>query len=212
MMRFPDDIQNEVGLLMQTEAFGIVRYRESRDSQFTSIVDRARLDLLPLLKEAAGMRDIKLLLAIERDFMRVELEHIAYDEQNIKSLRKGIWQADAAAIMLDQVQAPEVYQHAAFYYTLSNDLLDKSDLPKDAAHKFFGSHRTRLLNWRNNQNDQEKTDLLITRTRYIDWARSEYKELQRLAMAAGDAHVRLPAEVREPFKQYRVRREYQLVA
>ena len=207
-----NNIFDSVYELIQAEMSTIAQYRVTGARSLFRAIAQTRIDLLHLLKEAEGLRDIPLLLDIERAFMELDLDHLAYDPEDIKSLRAGIRQLGAAAIMLDRVVNPNEYQYVVFYYTLSQDLLNMSDLPKDAAQKFFGSHRARLINWRKNQNVQERTDLLNARISYIDWARREYKEMQRLAMATGGTQGRTPAEVREPFKQYRARQDYKLAA
>ena len=203
-MRTRNEILRDVEELILVELKATLRYRETRSSDASWAAVGARIALLPLLQEAEELRDLYLLLWIERTFMISELEGIAHDPDNIKSLRAGIRQVDAALVMLDRVRNPSEYQRVAFYYTLSQDLIGKSGLPKDAAHKFFGSHRTRLLNMKSDRNEKEETALLKLRIGYTWLARKLYIELQQQALAA--------SEVREPAKPYRVERKVKLVA
>ena len=199
-----DNLFREVELQILAEVRAIANYRASRSSESSWNIRRARVALLPLLKKAGDMRDIDLLLRIERSFIRLDLDHIAYYPDNINSLRTGIRQVDAAAIMLDCVRDPVEYRRVYFYYNLSQDLLDKSDLPRDAAHKFFGSHRARLLNSKKGQNDPEKSALLKARISHIRQAKKDYMDLQRQALAMPEVREQLPpaAEVREAVRQY----------
>ena len=203
-MRSPDEVYDNVWTLINTEMGAIVSYRKTKSSESSWIMAEVRLGLLPLLQEATGLKDISLLLRIERAFMTLELEQIAYDPDNINSLRMGIRQVDAAAIMLDCVRDPVEYRRVHFYYNLSQDLLDKSDLPRDAAHKFFGSHKAKLLNSKKGQNDPEKSALLKARISYIRQAKKDYMELQRQALAVPEVREQVPpaAEVREAAGQY----------
>ena len=203
-MVIANEIFNAVEWQILSELRAIADYRKTRSSESSWSIFRARSNLLPLLQEVAGLRDIGLLLDIERAFMKTELDHIAYDPDNINSLRTGIRQVDAAAIMLDCVRDPVEYRRVHFYYNLSQDLLDKSDLPRDAAHKFFGSHRARLLNSKKGQNDPEKSALLKARISYIRQAKKDYMELQRQALAVPEVREQVPpaAEVREAARKY----------
>ena len=133
-----------------------------------------------------------LLLDIERAFMELELEHIAHARKNISSLNAGIRQINAAIKMLDYVRNPAVYRWAGVLYGLSEDLV--RELPKDAAHKFFGSHRTRLGNVETAPLDESQTALMDARNDNVKLARKLYIEMQRQALAV--------FEVREPARPY----------
>ena len=165
-------------------------FRRTLASEFARNMADARARFLSLLQEAAELRDIDLLLRVERTFMELELEHIAHARKNISSLNRGIRQIDAAIIMLGRVRDPDRYEDVDFYYTLSDDLVRHSDLPKDAAHKFFGSHRTRLDNVETGPLDESQTALLEARSSNMRLARTIYVELQQQALAI--------SEVREP--------------
>ena len=207
-MKTPDEIYDDVYKHITAEMRATVDFRQTLASEFAEAIVRARVRLLPLLQEAAGLRDIDLLLDIERDFMALELEHIAHARKNISSLNKGIRQIDAAITMLDRVRDLDKYGDVDFYYTLSDDLVPKSDLPKDAAHKFFGSHRTRLGNVEAGPLDESQMALLDARNGNMRLARKIYIELQRQALAASEVRkptpeIREPTpEVREPAKPY----------
>ena len=203
-MRTPSEIYSDVHELVHEEMRATVHYRETRSSKSSRLIVSIRAALLPLLREAASLRDIDLLLNIERAFMELELEHIAHARKNISSLSTGIQQIDAAVTMLGYVRKPDKYQEIATYYTLSQDLLPHSNLPKDAAHKFFGSHRTRLGNAETGPLEKEQTALLDARSRNVRLARELYIELQRHALAA--------SEIRESAKPYKPERKLRLAA
>ena len=187
-MRPSDAIFDDVEWLVFTEMGATMDFRRARSSEADRQVLEARADLLPLLREAAGLRNIDLLLDIERTFMELELMHIAHARKNISSLNAGIRQIAAASAMLGYVRNPEVYRWAGVFYTLSEDLV--RDLPKDAAQKFFGSHRTRLGNVETGPLEASQTALLDARSDNMRLARDLYEELQRQALAT--------SEVREP--------------
>ena len=189
-MRTPDEIYYAVLRQIRTEMRATADFRRTLAGKYAKAMVGARTRLLPLLQEVAGLRDIDLLLRVERAFMELELEHIAHARKNISSLNRGLRQIDAAIVMLDRVRDPDRYGDVDFYYTLSEDLVPKSDLPKDAAHKFFGSHRTRLDNVETGPLDESQIALLEARSSNMRLARQIYVELQQQALAI--------SEVREP--------------
>ena len=193
-MRASYKIYGDVHESVSAEMRATVDFRKTWSSKFARAMVKARTDLLPLLQEAAELRDIDLLLDIERDFMELELDHIAHARKNISSLNAGIRQIDAAIIMLGYVRYPAVYRWVGICYALSQDLIPNSDLPKDAAHKFFGSHRTRLGNVETGPLDESQTVLLDARNDNIKLARKLYIEMQRQALTV--------SEVREPARPY----------
>ena len=193
-MRVSDRIYARVHALITREMRTTVHYRRTRSSESARDMVKARVDLLPPLREATMLRDIDLLLDIEWAFMRLELEHIAHARKNITSLNAGIEQIDAAVTMLGYVRDPDKYREIASYYTLSRDLVRHSDLPKDAAYKFFGSHGTRLDNVETAPLEEEQTALLDVRRANVKLAQKLYIELQRQALAE--------PEVREHAKPY----------
>ena len=197
--------------LIHMEMLATADFRESRSSEADRQVLEARASILPLLREAAGLRHIDLLLNVEWTFMRLELDHIAHARKNISSLNAGIRQIEAAFAMLDYVRDPGKYQEIASYYTLSQDLVRHSNLPKDAAHKFFASHRTRLGNMETGPLEASQTALLNARLRNIKLARDIYIELQRQALAAPEVCEPRP-EIRESDKPYISERRPRLAA
>ena len=231
-MRTRGEIFNDVQNLIRNEMKTIVRHRMTGKEELFWIIADYRADIQAMLNEAAEFRDIGLLLDIERTVMELELEHVASDADNIKSLRRGIFQVNAATIMLNRVQDPDEYWRVVFYYTLSGDLVHQTDLPKDAAYKFFGSQRARLLNSKSDMNESERTDLFRIRRNYLLQARKDYMELQRQTMEAIQARGQVasasevretaapanlethqpPLGIREPRKQYRVAQERQIAA
>ena len=201
-MRTSDKIFEAVDRLIATEVLATADFRETRSSDADRQILEARSDLLPLLHEASRLRDIDLLLQIERAFLQWELDHIAYERNNISSLNIGIEQIDAAITMLGHVRNPDAYRWAGIFYTLSKDLI--RDLPEDAAHKFFASHKTRLLNTKRGRMERNETALINIRTDNINRAKELYIELQQQALAA--------PEVREPSVPYAPERKLKLAA
>ena len=210
-MRTPNEIYDDVHEQIRTEMRATADFRRTLANEFARAMVGARADLLPLLREAAGLRDIDLLLDIERDFMALELDHIAHDEKHIASLNRGIRQVDAAVAMLERARDPDRYREIGFCYTLSEDLIHPLNLPKDAVHKFFGSHRTRFGNKRSVGLDESQTDLLDARSDNMGLARKIYVELQRQALAAPEVREST-LEIREPAKPYMPERKLRLAA
>ena len=203
-MRVSTEIYEDVCEMISTEMRDIVRHRLTGSKKLFWKIAEARSNLLVLLKEAADSRDSRLLLQIEREFMRLDLDHIAHARENIRRLRAGIRQIDRAIPMLDYVDNPSGYRWAGIFYTLSEDLVGNSGLPKDAMHRFFASHKTRLENIRSGSDHQNKTALLQARESNMDLAKELYMELQRRALVA--------PEIREPAMLYRVEQQCKLVA
>ena len=121
----------------------------------------------------------------------------------------GIRQIEAALAMLGYVRDPDVYQWAGVFYALSEELVH--GLPKDAAHKFFVSHGTRLGNVETGPLEESQTALLEVRGDNVRLARKLYIELQEDALAASEARSPLP-EVREPAKPYAPERKHRMAA
>ena len=215
-MRTPDEIFYEVEELIITQMVSIADHRRTRSSEADARALEARGGLLPLLQEAAELRSIGLLLRIERSFLRSELGYIAHARQNIAALRAGIWQIDAATAMLNYVRDPKAYQWAGIFYAFSNDFLRNLNVPRDGAHKFFASHRTRLSNMASGLTDNSQAALFDARISNIKRARQIYIELQRQALATPGTREQMPepapSEVREPAKPYRVERKLKLAA
>ena len=199
-----DKIYREIHFLIATTMRATAYFHETQSGDAAKAVVRSQNRLPPLLREAAKLRDIYLLLRIERAFMELELEHVAYDEDHISSLDKGIWQVGTAITMLDYARAPDEYHPVDFFYTLSQDLVPNSDLPKDAAHKFFGSHSARLGNRKKAPLQRSEAALINARISNMRLARKIYVEWQRQALAA--------SEVREPSVPYAPERKLKLVA
>ena len=200
-MRTSEAIFEDVKKLISMEMQATVRYRKTRLSKPAKLMVNARSELLPLLQETVEQQNIDLLLNVEWTFMRLELDHIAHARKNISSLNAGIRQIEAAFAMLDYVRDPGKYQEIASYYTLSQDLVRHSNLPKDAAHKFFASHRTRLGNMETGPLEASQIALLNARLRNIKLAQDIYIELQRQALAASEILEPRP-EIREPDRPY----------
>ena len=203
-MRELYEIYDAVHEMILAEMRAIVRHRLTGSRKLFWEIDETRSALLSLLEEAADSRDLWLLLQIEREFMRLDLEHIAHARENIRRLRAGLRQINKAIPMLDYVDNPSGYHWAGIFYTLSEDLVGNSELPKDAMHRFFASHKTRLENIRSGSDHQNKTALLNARESNMDLAKKLYMDLQRRALAA--------PEIREPAMLYRVDLQPKLAA
>ena len=203
-MRGSTEIYDDVYKTIITEMNAIVRHRKTGSEKLFWEIDEARSSLLSLLKESAKTRDLRLLLQIEREFMQLDLDHIAHARENIWRLRAGLRQIDKAIPMLDYVITPDEYRLAEIYFSLSEELVGNSGLPKDAMHRFFASHKTRLENIRSGSDHQNKTAMLRARSDNMALAKELYMELQRRALAAPD--------IREPAMLYRVEQQRKLAA
>ena len=187
-----DNIFREVEKLILTDMTATAGYRKTQSIEMHQQARQARADLLPLMQEAAELRSIVLLLRIERAFLSLELEHIAFVKENIETLRAGIWEVDAAIALVGYVKDPDEYRRIAFAHICSQDLLYGSDLPKDGAHDFFIWHRTRLSMMNSIYIDPSLAALYDARINNIDLAKEIYMELQRQALAAPGAREQMP--------------------
>ena len=186
------------------EMLATVEHRSTESQEAYLRVHEARNLLFLLLHEAAELHDIDLLLDIERTFLQLELEVIAHANENINALQAGIRQIDKVIQMLGYVRSPDEYRLSGIFYSLSEDLAGSTDLPKDAAHKFFASHQARIRNMTSGSDHQNKTALLHARSDNMALAKELYMELQRRALAA--------PEVRKSAKLYRVDRQHKIAA
>ena len=187
-MRTRDEIFEGVKRLITTEVQATANYHETWSGESGMVAATARVGLLPLLREAAELRDIELLLEIERTFLETELEYLVHTRESLGSFNLAIRQMRAALAMLDHVRAPADYQWAEAHFTLPTNLVN--GLPKDEAHEFFSSHRSRLGNALKIPPEKSKANLLNARISNIRLARDIYMDMQRQALAA--------FEVREP--------------
>ena len=90
-MRARSEIFNDPKILIHNELRSIARHRMSGSNRLFSDIAKTRTDLLLTLKEAKELRDIRLLVEIELNYMVLELEFLAHDADNIRSLQKGIF-------------------------------------------------------------------------------------------------------------------------
>ena len=187
-MRTRDEIFKDAEKLIGTDVLNTTNYHETWSSKSGKVAANARSELLPLLLEAAELRDIDLLLEIEQTFLDTGLEHLVHTRESLGSFNLAIRQMRAALAMLDHVRAPADYQWAEAHFTLPTNLVN--GLPKDEAHEFFSSHRSRLGNALKIPPEKSKANLLNARISNIRLARDIYEDLQRQALAA--------FEVREP--------------
>ena len=202
-MRTSDEILNDAEDLIITEVLNDADFRKTRSSESCGATTKARTSLLPLLQEAAELRNINLLLEIEQTFLKAKLEHLVHTKESHESYNMAIRQIRAAFVMLNHVRIPDEYRWAKVYFTLPENITD-SGLPKDEAHRFFASHQTRLRNLLKEPPEEEKAALLNARSSNVRLVRDIYMELQRQALAV--------SEVREPTKPYKSERKLRLAA
>ena len=200
-MRTSDKIFRDVRGLVTTEALATAI---PKGRMGLSEFDRAaaRADLLPLLREAAGLRDIDLLLWIEQAFLEIGLVHLVHTRESLASFNKAVRQVRAAIAMLDHVRVPDEYRWTKVHFTQLENLVN--GLPKDEAHGFFASHGARLGNTLKMPPEEDKAALINARISNIKLARDIYMDLQRHALAV--------SEIGEPAKPYKPERKLQKAA
>ena len=153
--------------------------REARD---------ARNRLLPLLQSAADLRDIDLILRIERGFLAWELNHLAKMPKKVSSLNMALRQLDAALNLLRAIRETETYQYARYaelFFTLPRNRI--YGMPRDEAQQFFLSHSMRLYNLSGGRLEDTEAELLNARRSNIKEAQKLYTGLQRQALAPHEA-------------------------
>ena len=153
----------------------------------------ARAKLLPLLHEAVTLRDIELILRIEKGFLTEELAYLAKRPRKVASLNMALDQLDAAMNLLPIIRRKSGYS-ADLYFTLARNRI--YGMPKDEAQQFFISHITRLHNLDGGRFEDTEDELLDARIDNIKKAQELYTELQQQALA--------PHEVREERALYLV--------
>ena len=194
-MRTPEDIFNDAERLITMEALATTTPQD-RTGPGESDKATVRADLLPLLREVAGLRSIDLLLRIELAFLEIELVHLVHTRESLASFSKAIRQTRAAIAMLDHVRVPDEYRWTKVHFTQPENLVN--GLPKDEAHGFFASHGARLGNTLKMPPEEDKAALINARISNIKLARDIYMDLQRHALAA--------SEIREPARPYKSER------
>ena len=197
-MRTSKEIFRSADNLIAAEVLSKANFRKTFSGKSGRATARARIDLLPLLKEAADLRDIFLLLEIELTFLKTELKHLIHTKESLDSFNLAIRQLRAALTMLKHVRVPDEYRWAEAYFTLPKNITAQG-LPKDEAHQCFISHESRLRNLLKEPPGKERAALLKGRIANIKLAKDIYTDLQRRALAA--------SAVREPAKPYRVERK-----
>ena len=197
-MRTSEEIFEDVEELIATEVRSNANFRKTFSGESGRATAKARIDLLPLLREAADLRDIVLLLKIEITFLKMGLKHLIHTKESLDSFNLAIRQLRAAIAMLKHVRVPDEYRWAEAFFTLPKNLTAQG-LPKDEAHQCFISHESRLRNLLKEPPGKERAALLKGRIANIKLAKDIYTDLQRQALAA--------SAVREPAKPYRVERK-----
>ena len=147
----------------------------------------ARNRLLPLLREVEDLRDIDIILLIERSFLTLELEYLTAMPRKISSLNLAISQLDATVNLLRAIRSPGAYQSSEPYFTLDRNLIN--GLPNDEARQFFRSHAKRLGDLGTGRWEGTEAELIKARISNVRVAQKVYTELQEQALA--------PYEVRE---------------
>ena len=200
-MRTPNEIFEDAKRLITTEALVTATPQgKMRLSAFNRAA--ARADLLSLLREVAGLRDIDLLLQVEQAFLEKELVHLVHTRESLASFNKAVRQVRAAIAMLDHVRVPDEYRWTRVHFTQPENLVN--GLPKDEAHGFFASHGARLGNTLKMPPEEDKATLVNARISNIKLARDIYMDLQRHALAA--------SEIRESARPYKPERKLQKAA
>ena len=197
-MRTSEEIFKDVKELIAMDVLNNANFRETFSGESGRTTAKARIDLLPLLQEAADLRDIVLLLNIELTFWETELKHLIHTRESLASFNLAIRQIRAAIAMLKHVRVPDEYRWAEAYFTLPDNLTAQG-LPKDEAHQCFVSHESKLRNLLKLPPEKERAALIKSRIANIKLAKDIYTDLQRRALAA--------SAVREPAKPYRVERK-----
>ena len=197
-MRTSEEIFRDVRTLIAAEVLSKANFRKTFSGKSGRATARARIDLLPLLREAADLRDIVLLLKIEITFLKMGLKHLIHTRESLDSFNLAIRQIRAALTMLKHVMVPDEYRWAEAYFTLPKNLTAQG-LPKDEAHQCFISHESRLRNLLKEPPGKERAALIKSRIANIKLAKDIYTDLQRQALAA--------SAVRELAKPYRVERK-----
>ena len=144
----------------------------------------ARAKLLPLLSEAAALRDIELILRIERGFLAEELGHLAKRPRKVSSLNMALDQLDAAMNLLPITKGKSGYS-ADLYFTLARNRV--YGMPKDEVQQFFISHITRLHNLDGGRFEDTEDELHDVRISNIKAAQEVYTELQCRALGLHEA-------------------------
>ena len=197
-MRTSEEIFEDVEELIATEVRSNANFRKTFSGESGRATAKARIDLLPLLREAADLRDIVLLLKIEITFLKMGLKHLIHTRESLDSFNLAIRQLRAAIAMLKHVRVPDEYRWAEAFFTLPKNLTAQG-LPKDEAHQCFISNQSRLRNLLKEPPGKERAALLKGRIANIKLAKDIYTDLQRRALAA--------SAVRELAKPYRVERK-----
>ena len=197
-MRTLEEIFKDVEELIVMEVLNNANFRETFSGESGRTTAEARIDILPLLREAADLRDIYLLLNIELTFWETELKHLIHTRESLASFNLALRQLRAAIAMLKHVRVPDEYRWAEAFFTLPKNITARG-LPKDEAHQCFISHESRLRNLLKEPPGKERAALLKGRIANIKLAKDIYTDLQRQALAA--------SAVREPAKPYRVERK-----
>ena len=177
------EVRSTVGVQSSSGAVAGQFLEEARD---------ARTRLLPLLRTAADLRDIGLILLIERGFLSEELEHLTALPRKLASLNLAISQLNATVSLLRAMRETTTYQHADKFFTLDKNRIYSQ--PKDEAQQFFQSHAKRLDDLGTGRWEGTEADLIMARIRNVRVAREVYTELQEQSLA--------PDELREAPASY----------
>ena len=130
------------------------------------------------------MRDIGLILRIERGFLAEELAHLAKRPRKVSSLNMALSQMDAALNLLPITRGKSGYS-ADVHFTLARNRV--YGMPKDEVQQFFISHATRLHNLDGGRFEDTEDELHDVRISNIKAAQEVYTELQCRALGLHEA-------------------------
>ena len=173
---------------------GVYNSSGTAASRFLEEARGARNKLLPLLRATAALRDIDLILLIERRFLTLELECLAEMPRKISSLNLALSQLGATMNLLRAIRETTTYQYAGLFFTLEKNRVH--GMPRDEAQQFFSSHAKRLDDLGTGRWEGTEAELINGRISNIKVAQKEYTKLQRRAL--------MPSEAREEPVSYLV--------
>ena len=185
-MTSPTEILDKVYRLVTVELRATLEARETLDTRSARNARNTRSQLLPVLRDAAKLRDIDALLAVERVFLMQEREYLAEAPPKIASLANAIAELDAATDMLSKVRDFDEYASIDAAFSLPKNRI--RGLPGDQARQFFRSHLARLRNLEKGRMEDSERDLVSARIRNIKVAQDIYIELQEQALASSGIH------------------------
>ena len=163
--------------LLIREGVAMARMRRSRPGRSAR---SSRVLIQDYLDEARQSGDVSVILDVEGEIIRYELQRHANSQAMRTSLEASLAEHAVATGLLEIVRDPGAYRQVDAAHRLPRNRI--GGVPRDEARQFFRSHAARLLNQDKSRLDESEKRVLDKRRLNMRHAEKLYAALQERAL------------------------------